>query len=182
MDKRMRAVAEDLLPLYGEGLLSEDTVLWLEEQLDGDEELRKLAELSGKPLAKPEPPPHDYERMMRGVRRKLAIYQVIFMALSFYLAIRTSLLNESFEFVLWYAVLGLVTYLFYKDMRTVVAVAFVPVFLWSIGSSLADMGKAGFVMQIVGAVWVSLIHFVFAWIGAAIAWLLLRTRGKDEAG
>ena len=42
MDKPVRSIIEDLLPLYHEGLLSEETTQWLEEQVKGDEELQSL--------------------------------------------------------------------------------------------------------------------------------------------
>lgn len=97
----VRHIIEDLLPLYEEGLLSEETARWLEAQTADDADYEKLVRLSGQSLPKPElpEPTEDYAKMMAKINRKLSLYQLLFMAISFVLAIRTSLLNESFEFV-----------------------------------------------------------------------------------
>ncbi len=66
--------------------------------------------------------------MFKQIHRKLSMYQMIFIGVSFLLAVQTSLLNESLGFILWYTVLGLLSYLFYKDVKLVFLIAFVPTF------------------------------------------------------
>src|SRR5690606_40727149 len=63
---------------------------------------------------------------------KLAIYQMVFVGLSLILAMTTSLVNGGFHFILTYPILGLVTFLFYKDIKLVFYLATIPLFIWSI--------------------------------------------------
>ncbi|MFF2157759.1 hypothetical protein ACFVVQ_20915 [Paenibacillus chitinolyticus] len=180
----VRHIIEDLLPLYEEGLLSEETARWLEAQTAGDADYEKLVRLSAQSLPKPElpEPTEDYAKMMAKINRKLSLYQLFFMAISFVLAIRTSLLNESFEFVLWYAVLGFVTYLFYKQMKIVFFLSFAPVFLWSIGNSVYEMvngsGDGGIGVFVFSPVLVAVvtgsIHCLFAFIGSLMGLLVVK--------
>lgn len=189
MDNKVRYIIEDLLPLYNEGLLSEETTKWFEEQINGSEEYKQLVLASQSPLPKPAiPSPVDHERMLQRIKRKLAVYQLIFVAISFFLAINTSLLNESFGFILWYAVLGAVTYGFYKDMRMVALISIVPVFVWSLGSSIADyrsgdmtpdLGLGEFMINsAAGALLLSGLHYVFALVGSLIGLLIVKLREK----
>ncbi|SEG57302.1 hypothetical protein [Paenibacillus sp. UNC499MF] len=186
----VRHIIEDLLPLYEEGLLSEETAKWLEAQTAGDPDYARLVRLSGQSLLKPElpEPAEDYAKMMAKINRKLSFYQLLFMAISFVLAIRTSLLNESFGFVLWYAVLGFVTYLFYKQIKIVLFLSFAPVFLWSLGDSIysavngsgdGGVGMLVFV-PIVGAVLTAFIHSLFAFIGSLMGLLVLKIRKTGD--
>ncbi|MFE4573307.1 anti-sigma factor [Paenibacillus chitinolyticus] len=186
----VRHIIEDLLPLYEEGLLSEETARWLEAQTAGDADYEKLVRLSAQSLPKPElpEPAEDYAKMMARINRKLSLYQLLFMAISFVLAIRASLLNESFGFVLWYAVLGFVTYLFYKQMKIVFFLSFAPVFLWSIGDSIyeivngsGDGGMGMFVFSpVLAAVVMASIHCLFAFIGSLMGLLVVKIRKTGE--
>ncbi|WP_262421798.1 zf-HC2 domain-containing protein [Bacillus aquiflavi] len=117
MDKAF-FIVEDLLPLYSEGLLSVETTKWLEEHLEQCEHCKELAALSKDSIVKePVESTVDQKKMFKQINRKLSLYQIIFVTLSFIFAIQTSLLNESFGFILSYTILGLITYLFYKDMK-----------------------------------------------------------------
>ncbi|WP_172798905.1 hypothetical protein [Paenibacillus sp. FJAT-26967] len=192
MDHNVRHIIEDLLPLYTEGLLSEETTKWLEAQIQGNKEYEDLLRMSREPLPIAEiPAAADYESMMKNINRKLSLYQMLFIAISFFLAIRTSILNESFGFVLWYTVLGLVTYLFYQEMKLVLFISLVPIFIWSLGDSIAQMmsGTSGgaalgsfLVQSLFGAGLMALIHGLFAVIGALIGLLVLKIRKEGEAG
>lgn len=190
MDHSTRSIIEDLLPLYQEGLLREETAQWLEARLKENPDYEQLAALSRQELPQPDlKPPNNYDQMMKAIQRKLSVYQLIFVAISFYLAIRTSLLNDSFGFILWYTVLGTVTYLFYRDGRMVALISFLPVLLWSIGSALADYSGltdppsiGAFAAQsVLGAALLALLHGLFAIIGALIGWLLLKLKDKGES-
>jgi hypothetical protein len=135
----MRSIIEDLLPLYHEGLLREETVKWLEEQINRNEDYQDLFHLSQRPLPKKEiKSKMDNDEMFKKISRKLTIYQMIFVGISFFLAIQTSLLNESFGFILWYTVLGFITYTFYRDMKIVFLISFIPILVWAMGLSIHD--------------------------------------------
>ncbi|MEH7387164.1 hypothetical protein V7147_17380 [Bacillus sp. JJ1521] len=191
MDKHKQAIIEDLLPLYNEGLLSRETNDWLEEQIQANKELQKLVDQAATPLEKEEiESTVKHDKMITTIKRRLALYQLVFVGLSFFLAIQTSMLNESFGFILWYAVLGLLTYLFYKDMKIVFYISFIPIFIWSLGGNIGDYmnGDIGenvtfgqFLQQsIMGSILVTLIHYLFAFIGSIIGFLYLRIRNGEE--
>ncbi|MFS0822069.1 hypothetical protein [Bacillus sp. 1P02SD] len=191
MDKRKQAIIEDLLPLYNEGLLSPETTTWLEEQIQHNQELQKLMDQAMTPLEKDEiESPVQHDKMITNIKRRLALYQLIFVGLSFFLAIQTSMLNESFGFILWYAVLGLLTYLFYKDMKIVFYISFIPIFIWSLGGNIGDFiqGDMGstvsfgqFLWQsFMGSILVTLIHYLFAFIGSMIGFLYLKIRNGED--
>ncbi|MCC3355840.1 hypothetical protein [Bacillus sp. REN16] len=191
MDKRKQAIVEDLLPLYNEGLLSAETTTWLEEQIQDNNELQKLVDQASAPLEKEEiGSPVQHDKMITNIKRRLALYQLIFVGLSFFLAIQTSMLNESFGFILWYAVLGLLTYLFYKDMKIVFYISFIPIFIWSLTGNIGDYmnGDIGstvsiekFLLQsVMGSILVTLIHYLFAFIGSMIGFLYLKIRNGED--
>jgi hypothetical protein len=189
-DKNVKHIIEDLLPLYEEGLLSEETQAWLEEQAKNNKEYAKLLAVSSQTL--PETvieSPIDSKKMFQQINRRLAIFQIIFVGLSFLLAINTSILNESFGFILWYSVLGFVTFLFYKDMKIVFSIAFLPIFFWSIGSNIMNYYTGHYIEGVtffrfvldsfLGSMLLSVIHFIFAIIGSIIAWLVLKLQERN---
>ncbi|MFD2042693.1 hypothetical protein ACFSTA_00055 [Ornithinibacillus salinisoli] len=189
MDKHVRHIVEDLLPLYEEGLLSNETTKWVEEQIEENGELQKLAQRLQNPLEKEEVPntsEGSRDKMFKKINRRLSLYQIIFVALSFLLAIQTSLLNDSFGFILWYTVLGIVSYLFYSDMKMVFLLSFIPIFIWSVVDGISDylaghiamdasLFMYGFdVLQM--AIFVSVIHYLFALVGSVIGLLIKKLR------
>ncbi|MFC4560018.1 hypothetical protein ACFO3D_17795 [Virgibacillus kekensis] len=193
MDKQVRKhVVEDLLPLYQEGLLSEETTKWIEEQLEENDELGKLAQTLQMPLEKeeiPETTETDRDKMFKKINRKLSLYQIIFVALSFVIAIQTSLLNDSSGFILWYTVLGILVYLFYSDMKIIFYFSFIPIFIWSCVDGISDY-MAGHIDENVSliayavqvgqmAVMTSVIHYVFALIGSIIGLLIRKLKNKE---
>ncbi|HEY4554523.1 MAG TPA: zf-HC2 domain-containing protein [Bacillaceae bacterium] len=182
-------IAEDLLPLYQEGLLQPETAEWLEEHMKTCNGCRELGQLLRKPVEKEtivsESGP---DKMMAKINFKLSIYQIIFVGMSFFMAIRTSILNESFGFILWYAVLGAVTYLFYRNMKIVAVISFLPIFLWSLTQSAVDFSAGRidsslsavsyFLSSAMGALWVAVIHLSFALIGSLIGALILKLKER----
>lgn len=189
-DNQTKHIIEDLLPLYEEGLLSAETTAWLEEQAKNNIEYAKLLELSSQALPNTVIKSSvDSTKMFQQINRKLAMYQIIFVALSFLLAINTSLLNESFGFVLWYAVLGVVSFLFYKDFKIVFYLSFLPIFFWSVGTNINDYFNGHYMEGITifefltsslfGSLVLSVLHFAFALIGALIAWIILKLMERD---
>src|SRR5690606_13886464 len=160
-------IAEDLLPLYNEGLLQDETVEWLESHLATCENCRELAEISKEPVAKEQiESTIDNEKMFRKINLKLSVFQMIFVGISFFFAIRTALLNESFAFILSYTILGLVTYLFYRSIIIVISITFIPIFLWS----MIEHSSA------VPAITIAGMHLLFAVSGSLIGLLILKIR------
>ncbi|MBS4204582.1 zf-HC2 domain-containing protein [Bacillus sp. FJAT-49754] len=177
-------IAEDLLPLYNEGLLQAETAEWLESHLRTCPNCRELALLSKEPVqTDPITSTVDHEKMMSKINLKLSIYQIIFVGLSFFFAIKTSLLNDSFGFILSYAILGVVTYLFYRSFLIVIAIAFLPIFIWSIIHSISEFTSgeithAQLWLGIPGAALLAGIHLVFAMIGCLIGLLILKLKER----
>lgn len=174
-------IAEDLLPLYNEGLLQKETSEWLEDHLKSCESCRELAELSKEPIKKTEVAPSiDYEKMMKKNNLKLAIYQIILVAISFFFAMETSLLNNSFGFILSYTILGFVTYLFYQRLLMVITIAFLPNFIWSIVDIVSGTDSHLTFDAILGSFFIAMLHVFFAAIGSLIGFLVLKLREKGE--
>ncbi len=190
MNKEVRFIIEDLLPLYNEGLLSEETKKWLEKQIEENEEVKQLVDTSQKPIEKEEVPNQiDQDAMFKKINRRLSIYQILFVALSFFLAIKTSALNNSFGFILWYAILGFVIYLFYSDIKIVFLFSFVPIFIWAMTSNISDYYAGGYTdvsfLMMVGqslsmALILSFLHLLFAALGSVVGWLAKKIWIKEE--
>ncbi|MEC1241472.1 hypothetical protein P9B40_19170 [Bacillus paralicheniformis] len=184
MKDKERSVFNDLLPLYHEGLLSKESAEWIEEAAENDEELQRLLEMTEAELPKEHIESSVHEsQMFKRINRKLSLYQLMFTAISFFLAIHTSLLNESFGFILWYAVLGLAVYLFYRDMKLVILLSFAPIFIWGIGDILAGWDAADgtgvvehLLYAVFGAFMLAVIHCFFAAAGMMIGWLFLKLK------
>lgn len=181
-------VVMDLMPLYVEGLLSEKTTELVHAHLDSCDTCKNLYESSSIDIDVQKPPKEntmDKEIMFKKISRKLSTYQIIFVILSFFLAINTSLINESFGFLLWYPVLGVLTYLFYKDFKIVFMLSFIPIFLWDFGRIIISRFSSGygginfisfFLENLFSSSIFSLFHLIFALIGAVIGLLILKLK------
>lgn len=190
MDKHIQYIVEDLLPLYQEGLLSDETKAWLETQLESNPEWQTLAKGLEEPFEKEAVPVitvTEQDKMFKKINRKLAFYQVIFVVISLILAFQTSIWNDSFGFILWYTVLGFVIYLFYSKMKIVFLFSFVPIFIWSMIEGFSDYAAVpemstfarGFeVFQM--AIMTSVIHYIFAFIGSLIGLIIKKLNHKGE--
>ncbi len=80
-------IVEDLLPLYNEGLLQEETTHWVESHIKSCKGCQELASLSQEPID--QEPIHssiDTEKMLRQIHLKLSFYQIILIAISFIFA------------------------------------------------------------------------------------------------
>ncbi|HLU23876.1 MAG TPA: zf-HC2 domain-containing protein [Bacillaceae bacterium] len=178
-------IAEDLLPLYNEGLLQDETVEWLESHLATCENCRELAEISKEPVAKEKiESTIDNEKMFTKIKLRLSIYQIIIVAISFIFAIKTSMLNNSLEFILSYTVLGVITYLFYKSFWIVGAITFLPLFIWSLVDSFINYfnGHINFnqlILGFPGAFFIGAIHLIFAFIGSLVGLLILKLKESE---
>ncbi|MGM9948701.1 MAG: zf-HC2 domain-containing protein [Lysinibacillus sp.] len=188
-------IAEDLLPLYEEDLLHKETVDWMEAHLSTCERCRARAKatLGHPPEAKPK---KSALAMMQSVKSKLAVYQLLFVLLSFSFAMGTSLLAGSFQFILSYFILGLSTFYFYRSWAFTLSISMVPIVLWSIYDTIASYGsynewymQAGegydsliglFGMLIGDALLMGVIHTAFAVLGAVVALLLAEISEKEN--
>lgn len=171
-------IIEDLLPLYNENLLSRETENWVENHLKSCVQCKELENVSAEPMTeKPISSPINYDNMMKKITFKLSLYQMIFIGISFFLALQTSLLNDSFGFILSYTVLGFITYLFYQNLKIVITIAFLPIFFWSLGTSFV-LNK--FFQLALGSLLTASIHLIFALIGVLIGYLVLKI--KDSEG
>lgn len=193
MNKYEKYIIQDLLPLYEEGLLSNETKEWLEDQFEENQEYKSLLTKLQKPLDKgeiPEITEFEREKMFKKIHRKLSIYQFIFVAISFVLAIQTALLNDSFGFILWYTVLGFVIYLFYSDMKKVFLLSFVPIFIWSLFTGIFDYSNEpinkelstfayGFNLFQMALI-LSAIHYLFAFIGSLIGLIFKKLKNEEN--
>lgn len=183
----------DLMPLYVECLLSDETTAFVQDHLDHCINCKNLHEASLKDISVKEDTitnSMDKDAMFKKINRKLSTYQIIFVAISFFFAINTSLLNGSFEFLLWYPILGLLIYLFYEDLRIVCMLSFIPIFLWSIGENLVSFFNGGyapgtsfttfFIENIIGSTIISFIHLIFALMGAVVGLLILKIKSSNH--
>ncbi|WP_096271227.1 zf-HC2 domain-containing protein [Paucisalibacillus globulus] len=183
-------IVEDLLPLYHEGLLKPETTEWVEEHLKSCPSCSALASISSEPILEDKiEPVVDHEKMMAKVTSKLTLYQLIFVGISFFLAIRTVIANENFGFILPYFILGLVIYLFYRTYRLVMLIAFLPVFLWFLGTMLysifqqTDPNNSVSMMifdSLYGSFLMAGIHLLFAILGATVGLLFIKLKESGD--
>lgn len=182
-------IVQDLLPLYHEDLLSNETRIWMKDHLENCSQCRELEEQTEIPMIEEKiTSPINHEKMMTKINLKISLYQIIFIGISFFLALNTALLNDSFGFILSYAVLGLVIYLFYKSFLLTSVIAFLPIFIWSLSTTMPlgeNEGSNSLFNQLVqsfsGSILLAAIHLAFALIGALISWLALKIKeGRDS--
>ncbi|MGN7477066.1 zf-HC2 domain-containing protein [Solibacillus silvestris] len=190
-------IAEDLLPLYEENLVQTETKQWIEQHLASCPNCKKLTSIEMEALPPLTPPKKAAAKMIQHAHLKLTIYQLVFVILSFAFAMNTSLLNESFAFILSYFILGIVTFYFYRHIILTLLLAFVPIFIWTIYAAIASYGSyskwyadqithysstASLVMNSVsGGVWTAFIHTLFTVLGILVVKLLIQAFKKEDA-
>ncbi len=174
------AVTQDLLPLYEEELLHPDTQRFVEEHLQSCQECRHIAEQSQILLPAQVRPHGASKNMIRNITVKLTTIQIFFVAIAFILAMSTTVMNDNSGFILTYAILGAVTYLFYRSVLVTVLLAGVPNFLWNcliymtnwFGKFYADSFSEA--LQI--ALTTLIIHLLVTVIGILIGFCILKIR------
>lgn len=191
-------ITEDLLPLYEEELLHKETVDWMEGHLATCERCRTRADATLELLpAVQMKPEKSASAMMQNVWSKLAVYQLLFVLLSFSFAMATSLFTDSFQFILSYFILGLITFYFYRSWLFTLSISMVPIVLWSIYDTIASYGSYNewyaqaienhdsiigvFGMLIGGALLMGVIHTMFATLGAVVAQLVAKVLEKEDS-
>lgn len=181
------SITEDLLPLYNEGLVQDETNKWIEAHLKTCPACRVLADKSAESFeVEPIQSPINHEKMMSKITLKLSLYQLIFVGISFFLAMKTAMLNNSFGFILSYTILGMIMYLFYKNIKVILLIAFTPIFIWSLATLIPDafamtdswIVAMGTILKegIIASFILALIHLIFALIGMLIGVLILKLK------
>lgn len=182
-------IVEDLLPLYEEQLVQEETRIWIETHLATCKKCQEKANIELEqlpPIAKAE---ITADTTIARTKLKLSIYQIFIVALSFIFAMNTTLFTNTFEFMLSYFVLGAVTYYFYRSWLLSLLLAFLPVFIWFIYDTIISFGSisqwmsesltlAETKLQVIlntisGGVFVGTIHTLFACLGVLTVYLII---------
>jgi len=180
MERTNCAVTQDLLPLYEEELLHPETQRFVEEHLQSCKECRHIAEQSQIPLPTEVRPGSTSKKMIRNITVKLTTIQIFFVAFAFILAMSTTIMNDNSGFILTYAILGAVTYLFYRSVLVTVLLAGVPNFLWNcllymtdwFGKFYADSFSEAFQIALTSLI----IHLLVTVIGILIGFCILKIR------
>lgn len=184
------SIVEDLLPLFEEDLLQPETKQWVEKHLAtcdqcGDYMTSSSIQIPAEAIQ----PIKTANKMMKNVQLKLSIYQILFVALSFILAMSTNILSDSFAFVLTYFLLGFLTFLFYRNWLIALAISFIPIFVWamvepilsygSYANYMAEQGEFGVLYLILGGLLVGIIHTIFTLLGSVVALLFQKVFEKE---
>ena len=187
-------IVEDLLPLYEEELVQDETRVWLEQHLASCEDCRAKTHVEVEQLV-PFEPVVSPEKVIAKTQLKLSIYQILFVILSFVFAMNTTLFsNLGFQFILSYFVLGAVTFYFYRSWLLTIAVSFLPVFVWSIydviisydtiskwwEDSLQSYNSGFHVIYgtLTSGVFMGILHTIFTCLGVVFVKLLLAAFNK----
>ena len=172
------AVVQDLLPLYEEDLLQLETKQYIEEHLKSCRECRHIAERSKISLPAEVEPGGPSKKMMRNITIRLTTIQIFFVAIAFILAMSTTIKNDNQGFVLTFAILGAVTYLFYRSVLVAVLLAGIPTFIWNCLLYMTDwFGEfyaESFSEALQLALTTLLIHLLFTVIGIIIGFCIFK--------
>jgi len=176
-------IVQDLLPLYEEDLLQLGTKQFVEEHLKSCQECRQIAQQSQIPLPVEVERGGGSKKMIRNITLKLTTIQIFFIAIAFILAMGTTVLNDNSGFILTYALLGAVTYLFYRSILIAVLLAGIPNFIWNcllhmtgwFGNIYADSFFEGFLIALTAVI----VHLIFTFIGIVIGFCILKIREEN---
>jgi len=182
-------IIEDLLPMYHDGLLQDDTNKWVEKHLAHCDSCKQQSKWTAEPINKePIDTPNKYDKVMAKAQLKLSIYQMLLIGFSFFLVIRSVVFEKDLSFVFSYTILGFLIYLFYKRYRYVFYISFFPSVLWLIGSILFDLTTSEFTFEnetfiyggtIFSSILFATLHLLFAFIGATVALFTLKLFEED---
>lgn len=172
------AIVQDLLPLYEEELLQEETKRFVEEHLQSCPKCRHIAEQSQIPLPVQVMPGSSSKKMIQKITVRLTTIQIFFVAVAFTLAMSTTIMNDNKTFILTYAILGAVTYLFYRSVLVAVLLAGVPNFIWNCLLYMTDWFGEFYAESFSEALQLSLfsliVHLLFTFIGIVIGFCILK--------
>ncbi len=177
-------IIQDLLPLYEEELLQEETARFVEEHLKSCQECRQIAEQSQIPLPAEAARNGGSKNMIRKITLKLTTIQIFFVAIAFILAISTTIMNDNSGFILTYALLGAVTYLFYRSIVIAIMLAGIPNFIWNCLLYMTDWFGKFYAQSFSEALSIALtslmIHIIFTFIGIMIGFCILKIREENN--
>ena len=177
------SVTQDLLPLYEEELLQLKTQRFVEEHLQSCQECRHIAEQSQIPLPAEVKPGGASKKMLRNITLKLTTIQIFFIAIAFILAMSTTIMNDNSGFILTYAILGAVTYLFYQSVLIAVLLASVPNFIWNCLLYMTDWFGEFYAQSFSEALLIALtalvVHLLLTFIGIIIGFCILKIREEN---
>ena len=176
-------IIQDLLPLYEEDLLQLGTKQFVEEHLKSCQECRQIAEQSQIPLPVEVEQGGGSKKMIRKITLKLTTIQIFFVAIAFILAMGTTVMNNNSGFILTYALLGAVTYMFYRSILIAVLLAGIPNFIWNcmlymtdwFGVFYANSSSEAFFIALTAVI----VHLIFTFIGIAIGFCILKIREEN---
>ncbi|MEK4247520.1 zf-HC2 domain-containing protein [Psychrobacillus sp. FSL K6-2684] len=181
--KKECAVVQDLLPLYEEDLLQLETKQFIEEHLKSCQKCRQIAEQSQIPLPTEVNVSGVSNKMIRNITLKLATIQIFFVSIALILAIGTTIMKDNSGFILTYALLGAVTYLFYRSALVAILLAGIPNFIWNCLSYMTDwFGEfyaESFSEALLTALTSLVIHLLFTFIGIIIGFCILKAREEN---
>ncbi len=188
-------IVEDLLPLYEENLLQEETISWVNGHLTSCPACKAKTNIELTQLPTPVPN-KTAATMMKNAQLKLSIYQLIFVLLSFVFAMSTSIFTGSFQFILSYFVLGICTFSFYRNWILTICIAMIPIFMWTIYDTIASFGSYShwylqqmeyhdsifslFINLMGGGLLMGLIHTIFTLLGAIVVVLVTKSFEKEN--
>ena len=189
-------LVEDLWPLYEEGLVQSETKQWIEQHVQHCVYCQQLHDGAVETIPVPESMMTP-EQTIAKTTFKLHIYQLLLVTLSFIVAMNTSLLSkQGFHFILSYFVLGIAVYYFYKNGWLTVLVAFIPNAIWTVYDSIMSYGSVAqwweqslidnpsvwqiVSHQIAGALFVGVLHTLFAVLGICFVVLIQKAFEKEN--
>lgn len=174
------AIVQDLLPLYEEELLQEETKEFVEEHLRSCQECRRIAEQSQIPLPAQVEQGASDKKMIRNIALRLTTIQIFFVGLAFIAAMGSTIVNDNQTFILTYTILGAVTYLFYRSVLMAVLLAGIPNLIWNCLLYMTDWFGEFYTESFSEALQLSLfslaVHLVFTLIGIMIGFCILKIR------
>lgn len=172
------AILQDLLPLYEEKLLYPETEEFIEEHLKSCQECRQIAKKSHIPLPVEVEPSGSPEKMIKKITLRLTTVQIFFVTVAFVLAMGTTIMNDNAGFILTYAILGAITYLFYHSALVAVILAGIPTLIWNyliyMTDLFGDFYTESFSEGITLALFSLAVYLVFTLIGVFIGYCILK--------
>lgn len=178
-------IVQDLFPLYEEDLLQLETKQFIEEHLKSCQKCRSIAQQSQIPLPTEVKPGKNSKKMIRKITVKLTTIQIFFVAIAFILAMGTTIMIDTsgFVFILTYALLGAVAYLFYRSALVAILLAGIPNFLWNCLLYMTDWFGEFYAESLSEALQLSItsviIHLLFTIIGIIIGFCILKIREEN---